>query len=88
MFTLIIFWSSWTFSLNKTVSSAYISKYRLSIFNSFNDDGVKHDGNFSEFFNCNIGLIQGESLLLFLYAMYVNDIEIELINQGCQSYTN
>jgi hypothetical protein len=22
----------------------------------------------------------------FLYAMYVNDIEIELIKQGCQSY--
>jgi hypothetical protein len=27
-----------------------------------------------------------ESLSPFLYAMYVNDIEIELIKQGCQSY--
>ena len=37
---------------------------------------VKHDGNFSEIFSCNIGLMQGESLSPFLYAMYVNDIEI------------
>jgi hypothetical protein len=47
---------------------------------------VKHDGNFLEFFNCNIGLMQGESLSPCLYAMYVNDIKIELIKQGCQSY--
>ena len=30
--------------------------------------------------------MQGESLAPFLYAMYGNDIEIELIKQGCQSY--
>ena len=30
--------------------------------------------------------MQGESLSPFLYAMYVNDIEIELIKQGCPSY--
>jgi hypothetical protein len=42
--------------------------------------------NFSDFFSCNIGLVQGESLFPFVYAMYVNDIEIELIKQGCQSY--
>ena len=47
---------------------------------------VKHDGNFSDFFSCNIGLVQGESLSPFLYAMHVNDIEIELTKQGCQSY--
>jgi hypothetical protein len=46
---------------------------------------VKHDGNFSDYFSCNIGLVQGESLFPFLYAMYVNDIEIELTMQGCQS---
>jgi hypothetical protein len=40
---------------------------------------------FQIFFSCNIGLVQGESSP-FLYAMYVNDIEIELIKQGCQSY--
>jgi hypothetical protein len=47
---------------------------------------VKHDGNFSEFFSCNIGLMQGESLSPFVCAMYGNDIEIELNKQGCQSY--
>ena len=47
---------------------------------------VEHDGNFLDFFSCNIGLMQGESLSPFLYAMYVNDIEIELIKQECQSY--
>jgi hypothetical protein len=41
---------------------------------------------FTSTIGCNIGLMQGESLSSFLYAMYVNDIEIELINQGCQSY--
>ena len=30
--------------------------------------------------------MQGESLSPFLYAMYGNDIEIELNKQGCQSY--
>ena len=34
---------------------------------------VKHDGNFSELFSCNIRLMSP-----FIYAMYVNDIEIEL----------
>ena len=47
---------------------------------------VKHDGNFSQIFSCNIELMQGESLSPFLYTMYVNDIEIELIKQGCQLY--
>ena len=54
------------------------SKLKLSV--------IKHDGNFSEFFSCNIGLMQGESLSPFVYAMYGNGIEIELNKQGCQSY--
>ena len=64
-------WCNW--KAFKSIKSMY-SKLKLS---------VKHDGNFSEFF---IGLMQGESLSSFVYAMYVNDIEIELIKQGCQSY--
>ena len=47
---------------------------------------VKSDGIFSEFFDCKVGLMQGESLSPFLYAMYVNDVETELIKEGCQSY--
>ena len=30
--------------------------------------------------------MQGESLSPLLYSFYVNDMEIELINSGCQSY--
>ena len=30
--------------------------------------------------------MQGESLSLFLYSLYVNDLEIELINESCQPY--
>ena len=47
---------------------------------------VKFDGHFSNFFTSNIGLMQGESLSPLLYSFYVNDMEIEMINSGCQSY--
>jgi hypothetical protein len=47
---------------------------------------VKFDGHFSNFFTSNIGLMQGESFPPLLYSFYVNDMEIELINSGCQSY--
>jgi hypothetical protein len=30
--------------------------------------------------------MQGEALSPLLYSFYVNDMEIELINSGCQSY--
>lgn len=30
--------------------------------------------------------MQGESLSPMLYSFYINDMEIELINSGCQSY--
>jgi hypothetical protein len=48
---------------------------------------VLHIGKlFTSTISCNIGLMQGESLSPFFYTMYVNDIEIELIKQGCPSY--
>ena len=37
---------------------------------------IKFNGVFSNFFNSNIGLTQGESLPPFLYSFYVNDMEI------------
>jgi hypothetical protein len=39
-----------------------------------------------DIFACNVRLMQGVSLYPLLYSLYVNDIEVELINQGCQSY--
>ena len=47
---------------------------------------VKFDGHFSNFFTSNIGVIQRNSLSPLLYSFYVNDMEIELINSGCQTY--
>ena len=47
---------------------------------------MKLNGEFSEFFSCNVGLMQGESLSPFLYSIYVNDIEIELITHGIEPY--
>ena len=47
---------------------------------------VKLKGEFSEFFSGNVGLIQGQSLSPFLYSIYVNEIEIELIKQGMEPY--
>ena len=47
---------------------------------------IKSNGEFSEFFSCNVELMQGESLSPFLYSIYVNEIEIELIKQGVEPY--
>ena len=47
---------------------------------------VRLDSNYPDIFTCNVGLIQLEFLSPLLYSLYVNDIEVELINQGCQSY--
>jgi len=46
---------------------------------------VKFNGHFSNFFTSNIGVIQ-DSLSPLLYSFYVNDMKIELINSGCQTY--
>ena len=36
---------------------------------------VKHEGNISEFFACNIGVRQQENLSPLLFAMLLNDFE-------------
>ena len=43
---------------------------------------VKNNNTTSEAFSCNIGVRQGECLSPFLFAMYVNDLEQELDNNG------
>ena len=43
---------------------------------------VKSNNTLSEAFSCNIGVHQGECLSPFLFAMYVNDLEQELDNNG------
>lgn len=36
---------------------------------------IKHEGKKSSFFNCNIGVRQGENLFPFLFAVFLNDLE-------------
>ena len=39
---------------------------------------IKHENTLSEAFTCNIGVRQGECVSPFPFAMYVNDLELEL----------
>ena len=43
---------------------------------------VKNNNTLSDSFSCNIGVRQGECLSPFLFAMYVNDLEQELVDKG------
>ena len=43
---------------------------------------VKACNNQSEPFVCNVGVRQGECLSLFLFPMYINDLEDEIIHKG------
>ena len=52
---------------------------------------VKINGMSSEFFNCNIGVRQGENLSPFLFSLYINDLEDFLLNKnvvGIHSISN
>ena len=45
---------------------------------------VTHNNILSESFSCNIGVRQGECLSQFLFCMYINDLEEELIIKGAR----
>ena len=45
---------------------------------------VKFQCQFSQFFDCNVGLMQGEAMSPFLFSMYINDFENELIKDVCE----
>ena len=41
---------------------------------------IRKENEYSEFFNCEIGVKQGENLLPFLFSLYLNDLEFFLAN--------
>ena len=45
---------------------------------------VKFQCQFSQFFDCNVGLMQGEAMSPFLFSTYINDFENELIKDLCE----
>ena len=52
---------------------------------------LKINGMSSEFFNCNIGVRQGENISPFLFSLYINDLEKFLLNKnvvGIHSISN
>ena len=48
---------------------------------------VTCDGTLSEYFECNIGVRQGENLSPLLFALYVNDLQSYLVERGCTPIT-
>ena len=48
---------------------------------------VKHTNSFSELYNCDVGLLQGESLSLFLFSLFINDIELFLQQNTTECFT-
>ena len=52
---------------------------------------VKLNGIASNFFECNVGVRQGENLSPFLFSLYINDLENFLLEKnivGLQSISN
>ena len=39
---------------------------------------VKYVGSLSDLFSCDVGLLQGEIISPFLFALFINDIELNL----------
>ena len=47
---------------------------------------VRVDGFYSEQFKCSTGLMQGEVLSPILFSLYVNDFEMDFLNNGNVPY--
>ena len=45
---------------------------------------VRYKNSMSDFFSCTNGLMQGEALSPFLFSLYINDFEMDLISNLCE----
>ena len=48
---------------------------------------VQVNGEYSAFFQCNLGVRQGDNLSPFLFSLYLNDLEIVLVSNGFRGVT-
>ena len=62
----------------------------FSIIRSLHNDVklcVKHMNSLSDLFDCNVGLLQGETLSPILFSLFVNDIELFLLENTDECFT-
>ena len=62
----------------------------LSLIRSLYEDVklcVKHLNNVSDLFDCNVGLLQGETMSPILFSLFVNDIELFLQQNTAHDFT-
>ena len=45
---------------------------------------VKFNGQYSEFYNCYKGLVQGEALSPLIFSLFINDVETDLLQNNIQ----
>ena len=69
---------------SKLISSGINGKIITVIYNLYNQakSCVKHNNSISEFFNCNVGVRQGENLSPLLFSIFLNDLENHLRYDG------
>ena len=73
----------------KVVSNGIDGKLFTVIYNLYQEakSGVKHHSQLSDFFQCNMGVRQGENLSPILFAMYLNDLE-STISRNCKGLSS
>ena len=69
----------------KLLCNAINGKKILVINNMYNNikSCISHNNNLSAYFPCETGVRQGENLALVLFALFLNDLQFYMENNGC-----